>query len=108
MSEFILKNECDQRSSQFMEELKETKLDVKEMKGQLHKIDLRLVELPGALATMFDSRYAQKRVEEDLENLEKKQELFERETNKKTYEWLKWVVGITVGLVIGITGSVKF
>ena len=91
-----------------MEELKETKLDVKEMKGQLHTIDLRLVELPGALATMFDSRYAQKRVEEDLENLEKKQDSFERESNKKTFEWLKWLVGLTVGTVIGIAISSRF
>lgn len=108
MDEFITRDDCLQRSSQFMEELKETKRDVKEVKSKLHQIDLRLAELPEVLADKFDSRYAQKRVEEDLEKLEKKQETFETESAKKTYDWLKWLVGLVVGALFGIVVSSKF
>lgn len=108
MDEFITRDDCLQRSSQFMEELKETKRDVKEVKSKLHQIDLRLAELPEVFADKFDSRYANKRVEEDLEKLEKKQETFENESAKKTYDWLKWLVGLVAGTIFGIVISAKF
>lgn len=86
----VTKAECEAVNNKIME-----KLD--SFSDKLEKMALELAKLPDILSQRFDERYAVKSTEEEVYELKEKME-------NRNYGWLKYLVGIIVGVVLTYLG----
>ena len=86
----VTKAECEAVNNKIME-----KLD--SFSEKLEKMALELAKLPDVLSQRFDERYAVKSTEEEVYELKEKME-------NRNYEWLKYLVGIVVGVALAYLG----
>jgi arginine deiminase len=75
--------------------LEENKQEHKELRATLEDIKETLYQLPNILTEKFDERYADKKIEIELEKIKDKAE-------NRSYEWLKYLITLILGAVVTI------
>ena len=82
----VSRNEFNKQNNIFMD-----KLD--DLTCKVNDILVKIAWIPERMSDKFDERYASKSVEEEVKTLKD-------ESNKRTYEWLKYVVSLVVWICI--------
>ena len=83
---YITRETCDKNHSNIMD-----KFDL--LKKEINEVNLTLAVLPEKLMEKMDGKYAGKYLEDKVEKIKEKQE-------QRTYDWLKYMVGTFIAMVL--------
>lgn len=93
--------EQDYKINNLREELMQ---EIKDIKKSVGCIEIQIAKLPEVLSDKFDSKYAGKAIETNVNELSKKVESLKEKSEQRNYEWLKYLIMLGVGALLAYFG----
>lgn len=94
-SEYVKKSEC-QQSVKFLTVQMEKTINEK-----ISELKLHITEVINALPDKFDERYASKKIEARVRDIESEAKSARQLADKRRYDWLRYLIVTAIGVLVG-------